>query len=193
MRKFLFFTLLFFAVLAIPEFSQDTGRADFSGDWRLNLSESKVSKGASRDLLQLSASTILRILHKAPEFTASTIKPDTGAVTTQTTYYTDGREKKTDNGLSIEKTKWEGKKLVTQIKPSVNEQDRVGSRGSDRKILIGTGSVKRELRFEWELLPNGKLIQKVRITDRSETQILNRREIKEDKIEIVRVFDRIKP
>ena len=183
---------ILFLMGGFAAFSQSSSHPDFSGDWSLNLAESKVSKGTSPDVLQRSADLILHIVHKEPEFTASTIRPDTRDVVTSSTYYTDDRETKTDDGLSIAKTKWDGKKLVTQIKPSTKEPDRIGTRGANNSVTVGAGTIKRELRFEWELLPDGRLSQKIRITSRSEFQILDRHKITEDKTEIVKVYDPIK-
>jgi hypothetical protein len=192
--KIIKFSPIFCLVLflgAFTAFSQSDSHPNFSGDWALNVAESKVSKGTSREVLELSASTTLRIVHNEPEFTASTMRLDTGAVVTSSTYYTDGREIKSDDGHSVEKTKWDGKKLITQRKPLMKEPDRQG-RKPDGTVNIGGGTVKREFRMEWELSPNGRLTQKITTTTKSDIQIMDRRTVVEDKTEIIKVYDPIK-
>jgi hypothetical protein len=191
MIRFLLLTCLL-AAPALTSYSQGANHSDLTGDWILNVSASKVSKGTSRDVLRAGTNTILRIDYREPKFQVSTIIPETGEVVTSSIFYTDGREVKTDDGRSIEKTKWEGRKLVMRRTPSVKEPDRIGSRRPDGTVVIGGGTVKTEMRIEWELLTDGRLTETVRRTTRSEMQILKRTEIKQDKTEIVKVFDRVK-
>ena len=129
MNRYFPVSCLFLLLSAFTAFSQS--RPNLSGDWVFNRAESKVQ---SPEDLRLSELVTLRIIQQEPELRVSTIAPGTGAVLSSSTFYTDGREVRTEDQRSIEKTKWDGTKIVTRRTPAKVEPERVGTRKPDRPI-----------------------------------------------------------
>lgn len=148
--------LIFLSTVAV---SQTTERPNFSGDWRLDRSESKVTKGSDPGAFDISSITTLRVQLSGDKLTVSRIAGNDRVISTST-FQADGKDHDAGDGSTV-KTKWEGARLVTQFKPRPQKSETVGARRSDGSVNIGGGGFKREIRFEWDLLPNGKLSHKV--------------------------------
>jgi hypothetical protein len=168
-------------------------RPNFSGDWILNVTESKYDSPSSNQLIAADAGVITRIVHNEPEFRITLINSASGAVKSEFPYFTDGREVQipTRAGLEKSKTKWDGDKLVTKGKLLQGKPPPPPKLEKGQKIA-GHGTFDDpEIKTEWFLSPDGqKLTEKLQITSRLRMTMMGQESVHETKSLFVKVYDK---